>query len=350
MQRSDIALARLQNHHLDGGKLTSADSIVEWMGAMQAQEYEQAKWAVGSRLPGSALKDIEFAISKKTIVRTWLLRGTLHFVSAKDVHWMLELVAPGIIPRLRARHEELGLKENQFELFYSILTENLQGGKELSRTELTELFQEKGIDAKGPRLYHILLKAALDQIICCGKKNDLFRLLGKGRNKMSREDSLKQLAKKYYFSHGPATTDDFATWAGIPLKDARNGTEAAGRALHNFQFENKIYWHGGTKNRHDLPECMLLAGFDEYYLGYKEKNITADSKHVQHIVQKNGIFNPVILIDGYIYGIWKRTFQKGNVIIELFPFKKFNKRQKDLVMAAAERFGNFIGRDLQIKS
>lgn len=349
MKKSDISLARLKSHHLTTTTPASAINIVEWLGGMQAQEYEQAKWAIGSRIPGSTLEDIEHAIAKKSIVRTWLFRGTLHFACAKDVHWMLQLVAPALASKLKSRHAELGLKESQFDGFYSILEQNLKHDRELSRTELTEAFRQKGIDARGPLLYHILLKAALDQLICCGKKNDTFRLLEKSKKVVRREYSLKELAKRYFSSHGPATVADFSTWAGITLTDARNALEANSRILEKFEFEKKIYWYKESKNKTEPRRCILLAGFDEYYLGYKDKNISAQGMHTQHIVHKNGIFNPVVLIDGQVSGTWKRTFTKDAVTVEVNSFKPLHKSQKALVTAAAEEFSRFTGRRLQIR-
>jgi hypothetical protein len=351
MTKNDIALLRMANHHLGGRKFSNVPAVVESMGAMQAQDYDQAKWAVGSRLPGSTIQEVERAVEEKSIVRTWLFRGTLHLVHAKDVHWMLQLVAPGILPKLKTRHKELGLKETQFSTFYSILTDALKKGKQLSRTQLSDVFKQKGIDAKGPRLYHILLKAALEQVICCGLKKDTFRLLEKSKIKMTREESLKEIAGRYFFSHGPATVDDLSSWAGITLTEARKGIEAAGSVLNNFEFADKIYWSAAvkSKSKQKLPGCMLLAGFDEYYLGYKDKSICSDDKYFKNIVQKNGIFNPLLLINGHVEGVWKRTYEKEKIIIELLPFRKLNKTEKHFIYAAAQKFSIFTCRQLQIK-
>ena len=91
---SEIALARLRNQWIAYSKAVAVKDVVARMGAMQAQDYAMAKWAIGLRLPGSTVRDIERAIDSGEIIRTHLLRPTWHFVAADDLRWILESDGP----------------------------------------------------------------------------------------------------------------------------------------------------------------------------------------------------------------------------------------------------------------
>jgi hypothetical protein len=353
MTKEDIAVDRLYNQQAGGAAFSTAASLVKWMGAMQAQDYEQVKWAIGSRLNGFTQADVESAIRKRSIVRSWLFRGTIHFAHPDDLHWLLDYLAPRIIPKTHTRNKQLGLKESAFDQYNSVLSQCLKEKKELTRTELSSIFNQSGIDATGPRLSHILWRAAVDQVICFGTKNDSIMLLGKRKagSKKTVEESLTEMATRYFSSHGPATIADFAGWAGITLKDARIGIESSGRTLKQVDVEHTSYWMA-TKKRSEsntLPEAFLLAGFDEYYLGYRDKSLIIPNMHVQQVVQKNGIFSPVVLINTKVAGTWNRTFKKDAVLVDIHPFKRLDTAQKALISNAAELYARFTEKKLQLK-
>src|SRR6476469_11203654 len=109
MISEDIALQRLVNQQVAQPRLAPPSEVVAWLGAIQAQDYLGALWAVGLRTPGATEQTIEQALADKTIIRTWPMRGTIHFVAAADVRWMLELLAPRVVRRTRSRRAELGL-------------------------------------------------------------------------------------------------------------------------------------------------------------------------------------------------------------------------------------------------
>lgn len=111
MTLNDVAVLRMQNHQLSASKFKNAKELVGWMGAIQAQDFAMAKWAVGIRLLNFTEQMIDAAIDKGEIIRTHLLRPTWHFVSSNDIHWMLELTAPQIKARLKSQHKALGITD-----------------------------------------------------------------------------------------------------------------------------------------------------------------------------------------------------------------------------------------------
>src|SRR5689334_10243516 len=134
----DITHHRLANQQIAHATFARPSEVVAWLGAVQAQDYLGALWAVGLRTPGATEQTIEQALAEKTIVRTWPMRGTIHFVAAADVRWMLELLAPRIVQRTRSRRAELGLDEHVIAASAEVIASALQGGKQLTRNAIYE--------------------------------------------------------------------------------------------------------------------------------------------------------------------------------------------------------------------
>src|SRR5215212_2471494 len=134
MISEDIALQRLANQQVAQPTLAHPSEVVAWLGAVQAQDYLGALWAVGLRIPGATEQTIEQALAEKTIVRTWPMRGTIHFVAAADVRWMLELLAPRVVRRSTSRRTGLGLDETVIAASAKVIAGALQGGRQLARS------------------------------------------------------------------------------------------------------------------------------------------------------------------------------------------------------------------------
>ena len=206
MKLSDVANIRLTNQHVAATKFKKAKDIVHWMGAMQAQDYAMAKWAVGVRLPDSTDTVIESAIDKGEIIRTHVLRPTWHFVSSGDIYWMLALTAPHIKASLKSRHKELELTETIISKSHTIIEKALAGGKHATREELITKFEKADIATDNNRASHIFLRAELDGIICSGatkNKKQTYALLEERVPKtksLNRDEALTALAEKYFSS------------------------------------------------------------------------------------------------------------------------------------------------------
>jgi len=133
MIREEIADYRLFNQRVTGQQLNTPEAVVKWMGAVQAQDYRQALWAVGVRMQAAAVADVESAIADARIVRTWPMRGTIHFVPAEDVKWMLILCASRILAGHGRRIKQLGLINDIMARCETLFTEALAGLKMLTR-------------------------------------------------------------------------------------------------------------------------------------------------------------------------------------------------------------------------
>ncbi|MBC7919852.1 MAG: AlkZ family DNA glycosylase [Ferruginibacter sp.] len=358
MTNREIAHYRLLNQRIAGGQFSRPAEVVQWMGAMQAQDYQQVLWAIGLRTNVTRRTDIEQAIAERKIVLTWPMRGTLHFVPAENAKWMLKFLAPRQLAADKLRLKQLELDAKILERCRQLFHHALQGGKRLSRTAMMQLLEAAQINPKGQRGYHILWYVAQEGLVCHGPmqgKEQTFVLLDEwipDARQLSREDALAELAQCYFASRGPASINDFAGWAGLTLADARAGLESARASLVSKQ-GTKEYWLTQCAADHQMPDALgvyLLPGFDEYLLGYKDRRDVLAGEHARKIVPGgNGVFLPTIVIDGQVVGTWKRAFRKNTVEVTLTPFMPLGISKTEIAVAV-KRFGDFIDLPLSLKA
>src|SRR3977135_3035867 len=145
MNFSDIANLRLNSQHIIQADFTSAADVVSWMGAMQAQDYAGALWAIGLRTSHLTFDNIEQAIMDRTIVRTWPMRGTLHFVAAQDIRWMLALLTPRIIAGTASRRRQLEIDDTVITKSRRVIESALSKTLYLTRTDLCAVLEANDI-------------------------------------------------------------------------------------------------------------------------------------------------------------------------------------------------------------
>jgi hypothetical protein len=321
-------------------------AVVTWLGAMQGQDYPGTKWAFGLRLPGSTEADIERAINEGVIMRTWAMRGTLHFVAPADIHWRLGLVAPRLIAGNSFRYKQLELDEPTLTRTTDIIVKALADGSHLSRPELFKIIEAEGISTAGQRGVYMLQRAGLERLIYQGEmrgKDTTFHILKAGKT-LPKEEALALLAERYFISRGPATLADFVNWSGLPISEARAGLESIKAQLREEIIDGQSYWLSQKEALPPERSIYLLPGFDEYILGYKDRTTVVEPQFMDAICPGgNGVFQPTIVSDGQVVGIWKRTLKKKHVEIALEPFNALRKDEVEGIAESAERFGAYLG-------
>jgi hypothetical protein len=353
MTRRDIARYRLLNQHIARSGCKKPSGVVAALGAIQAQDYLGSLWSIGLRLPNATEGSVEQAIADRTIVRTWPMRGTLHFVAATDVRWMLELLAPRVIASSARRHELFGLDDALIARIKKLFIGALQGSRQLTRDEMYRLLERADISVTGQRGFHILWRLAHDGVICFGAhrgKQATFALLDEWLPKTQdpgRDQALAELARRYFTGHGPATLQDFVWWSGLKISDAKVGIEMVSAQLRRETIDGRVYWM--PQGMSALPKASntvyLLPGFDEYMLGYTDRSASLDPLHTKKILPgNNGAFSATIVIGGRVVGTWKRVFQKQEVVITPSPFTPLSKTETRAFAAAAERYSHFVGK------
>jgi hypothetical protein len=352
MKFSDISHIRLSNQHVAGTKFTSASEVVDWMGAMQAQDFNQAKWAIGVRLPDATEKMVNEALDAGEIIRTHLMRPTWHLVTAADIHWLVPLTAARIIASMKTRDKQLGLTEAIYTKTNSIIVKALEGDNHLTRDELVGEFHKAQIDTNENRMSHIMFRAELEGIACSGRSQgnkQTYALLPERVPKTTtlvRDEALALLARKYFASHGPATLADFIWWSGLLVADARHALEMVKTRFISETIGDQTYWFtnpSAAKPVH-AGSVHLLPAFDEFIISYKDRTASLPADHHARAVSNNGIFWPIIVVDGQVTGVWKRSFCKNTVMLETKFFRTPEDATQQQVEKAFARYGWFVGK------
>ncbi len=352
----EISRLRLVNQQVNHPFNKSAKDVVKEMGALQAQDFNMSKWAVGIRLPFSTNRTIETAINNAEIIRTHLLRPTWHIVSAADIYWLLELTAPQIKSSLRSRHKELEITELVIKKSKKIIENSLQGEFQLTRDELVSKLENSKIKTNNNRASHLFLMMELDGVICSGiikGKKQTYALLEErvpAKKILYKDEALAELAKRYFTSHGPATLHDFTWWSGLSMLDSRNALEIIKESFISETVNSKTLWFKDSfKNKEKMNnEVYLLPAYDEFIISYKERSAAIAQENISKAVSCNGIFRPVIVHKGKVIGIWKSEKNRDKILIEAALFKSHSNLTSSLIKKASLLFGNFLRKKVEV--
>ena len=324
---------RLASQGLLGPGLGSVPEAVRWMTASQAQNLQEALWAVGLRVRGAGLTDVRAALDSGSVVRSWPMRGTLHLVAPEDLRWMLGLTAERLTRSIAARHRELDITWADIEKCRDVALERLAGGGSLSRTELFSVFEAAGQPTTGQRGIHILgtlcRHAWLVQGPLAGNQQLLVAFdewIPESR-KLGRQEGIAEFALRYFRSHGPATLRDFAWWTQIPLTDVRPAFEQIRGQLVELEFGDTSYWMSpetaamlddGVPGQRSV---LLLPGFDEFLLGYQDRSLVLAPGHANKIVPGgNGVFKKTLVAGGEVIGTWAGPGKGRSAAVVPEPF------------------------------
>ena len=358
----DVARARLSNQRLVGPPFAAPEDVVRWFGAVQAQDYAGAKWAVAQRTAGCGDAEVERACAEGRILRTHVLRPTWHFVVPADVRWMLALTAPRVRAAMAYYDRKLGLDEAVFRRSQAVLAKALAGGNARTREALAGTLAAAGIPASGQRLGHLMMRAELDAVIASGPregKRSTYALLDErappGRT-LGRDEALAELAGRYFASHGPALPGDFAWWSGLTMGDARRAIEAARPRLASATVGGKTFWFvpgvaRPAKARSADPDVHLLPNYDELVVAYRDHapslapGVAGKLKGRPEVVM-----NHIIVVDGLVVGGWRRLAAKGVMTVETTLVARLDDGARTSLRAAAARFQSFLGMPVKLRA
>ena len=357
MTTTDITQRRLLRQRLIRPDLATPAEVVRWFGAVQAQELPGANYAVALRMvdraPAVTEQVIEQAVADRSIVRTWPMRGTLHFIPAADAQWMLRLLARRTNQKAASIYRRVGLSDADFARAGEALASALRGGKLMARKELYATLEAAGLSTAGDqRGGHLLGYWAREGLICLGPrqgKQPTFTLLDEwvpNARQLDDDEALATLARRYYRSHGPATERDFAWWSGLTLTEARRGAALAGNDLTRMVIDGQPYWEGAaplpsaeTSADHDAS-VLLLPQYDEYTVAYRDRSAAL---HPAFPADPFLILGPVLVVDGQVMGTWKRALAKDAVTLAITHYAPLDAAQRDRLERAAERYGRYLG-------
>jgi hypothetical protein len=343
-----VAYRRLSQQRLTRDPLATPAEVVSWLGAVQAQNYQGAKWALALRMRDGADRTIERAFAEGAILRTHVMRPTWHFVSPADIRWMLELTAGRIIAQHARLYRQHELDGALFARSSAVFASALQGGRHLTRAELGAALGSAGIAATGLRLGLIVHRAETDGLICSGPrrgKQFTYALLEERAplaNRLYRDEALAELTRRYFVGHGPATEHDFAWWSGLTLIDARAGIEIASSTLAREVIEGRTYWSAAAPPPIGTPSeaALLLPTYDEFLVGYAGFD---NARRGGRPAGEVGPFDSTLVIGGHVVGRWRHAVLKEHVAVEIMPFAPLTAAEREAVEWAAQKYGAFAG-------
>jgi hypothetical protein len=359
---------RLARHRLAGDGLPSPVDVVRWFGAVQAQDFPGALWAVGQRLATTTTEgEVLAAFDAGALIRTHVLRPTWHFVAPEDLRWMLALTGPRIQSASAARYRELGLDPSTRAEAERVFAKALAGGRHLSRLALADALRRARIDPADQRLAHLVTHAELEGLICSGPrvgKQFTYALIDERvppARPLDREAAVTTLVTRYFTSHGPATVGDAAWWSGLPQRDVREGIALAGDALEPWVLDDVTYWRGRETTpagqvRPSPPgrgaaAVHLLPSFDEYTVAYRDRRTLLHAASEVSTLTQSALLSQPVMVNGRHAGTWKRTlpYREGEAVsLDVHLLEPLRPGVRRALESAAARYGAHLGRSVAV--
>jgi hypothetical protein len=344
---------RLRNQRLVGPAFAKPEHAVDWLVAVQCQDYAGAKWAVGQRTGKATEADLDRLFDEGGILRTHVMRPTWHFVRPADIRWLLALTAPRVRAILAHDDGTLDLGRAVRARCSRLLEKALRDGKSLTRAEISAVLGAEGISCRGRRLAHLLAHAELDALICSGPrrgKQFTYALLDErapATKPVPGDEALAELVRRYFSSRGPATIRDCAWWSGLRVADVKLGIEMARPPLEHVNVDGTTYWFAElVEGRSRSTVAHLLPNYDEYLIAYAERSALMDPSLVPQPAPKL-IFSNVVMVGGRAVGTWRRLMGKGATTVQTSLRRALDTSGQAAVRAAARRYERFVGSRLR---
>jgi hypothetical protein len=325
---------------LGGDPAASAEEVAGRLLAIQAQDPRGARLAVRARSAGLSATDIDAALARRSLIVTWLNRGTLHLVRAEDYRWLYPLTTPQLRTGNSRRLAQEGVPPEDAERAVAAVRAALAADGPLTRSQLRDRVAAAGVRTEGQAMVHVLALASIRGLIVRGPavgRDQAFVLardwLGAPPPAMSREAALGELARRYLAGHAPAADRDLAQWAGIGLRDARLGLARCGAV----QRPDGLAELPASSQRAAaaLPPPRLLGAFDPLLLGWASREPIVGPH--RRIVTAGGLFRPFALAGGRAVATW--TVAGGQVALASFaPLDAETRAALDTDAADVTRF------------
>jgi Winged helix DNA-binding domain len=333
-----VAAERFAAQLLTGRSATSPEQVAQRLLAIQAQDNRSARLTIRSRSTGLHSSDVDRALTERSLVVSWLNRGTLHLVRAEDYWWLHDLTTPQLATGSLRRLSQEGVPSQDAERAVALIVKALAGGP-MTRPQLRKVVAAAGIRTEGQAMVHVLFLATLRGLVVRGPMvgaEQAFVLvrdwLGTPAPARDRAEALAELGRRYLAGHGPADDRDLAKWAGITLGDAR--TALKGTA--HVQRDDGLVELKGSQRTDALPPPRLLGAFEPVLLGWVSRDEILGGDKT--LVTNNGIFRPFAMVGGVAVASW--GFPGGAVCVT--PFRPLSKDITAALSAEAAGIEQFL--------
>jgi hypothetical protein len=330
--------------------------VVQKLCGLQSQLASAAGLTVRARSSGLTAADVLRAqVQERSVVRTWGLRGTLHWLANADLDWLLPLLGPVMIAASRRRYFQLGLDEDTLERGVGAIQAILASQGPLTRAELVERLSARGIRVEGQARPYLLRHAALLGVICFGPDRGTeptYILLSDWINRELSppdESAHTELARRYLKAHAPATPPDLAAWSGVPMRTIRAAWESCADQLVEVEAAGALAWILETQAAwlHEPPaevlSVRLLPGFDPYLLGYRNRDVLVPRQFARRVNAGGGMLHPVVLVNGRVAGTWRSQTRQDRLDVVVKPFNHFAPELRAGISAEVADIARFLG-------
>ena len=373
----DVSLApaqarrlRLRSQQLHPQTRTTSNSVVVVRQALALQAQETAAAALSLRAraaPGLRAKQVNRILDvEQSLVRTWLLRGTLHWAASEDLPWLLNLLGERFIQQSHGRYTQLGLSERGLERAADVLAQALSSGPH-TRRELGQVLAGEGLPVAGQALIHTLGYAALRGRLCYGpdrQGKETFRLLDLrtiGGPTLDEQTALAELARRYLAGCAPASPADLAAWAGLSLSQARSGFAGLPGELLEVYVGGEAAWMLASQrdwlstdrlaaSETSEPVVNLLPRYDTYLLAYRDRSLAVPAAYASRIHPGGGIIHAALLVDGQAAGTWRLDTRRAQPRLEVSPFEELDAKVQAQLAVETARIGEFLAIPLELVS
>ena len=347
---------RLRAQRLDTREQVGVRQVVSDLCGIQAQDALAGVLSIRVRTSGLTARCVDEArTADRSVVRTWVMRGTMHLIASEDVGWLLALLGPVMIRKSRRRLRELGLTEEVGARAVADLRDVLESHGPMSRAGIASRLAGKGLPVEGQGAYHLIRLAALEGVVCLGPDSGgastydlLDRWLPAPR---CVDDALAELARRYIQAYGPAGPDDLAAWSGLSLRDSRAAFQGIADELIEASVEGSPAWMHASRADwpdapvQDAPTVRLLPAFDTYLLGYWERDLGVSDELARRVHPGGGIIRPTLMIDGRAAGVWARKRTRWGIAVTVSPFEDLPPEIHPALEEEAGDVGRFLGAD-----
>jgi hypothetical protein len=353
-----LRLARLRSQHLTDDTRMSGDvaTVTRTVCALQAQDFNAARHQVRVRSAGLTASAVDRAFEKeRSVVRTWLMRGTLHLCAADDLRWLLDVLGPAVNRFGASRRMNLGLDDATCARGVAVIRTALAHGP-MARRQIRERLVSAGVleEPVGQTLIHLLFHTAALGVICCGPRmgrDDSFVLLDdwvEPSGGPRGEAALAELARRYFAAYGPAGEADFAAWSGLRTTVIRAAMAAIAAELVQFPGPIRGLWTLGEPASDTAvarPVVRLLGTFDTFLLGYRRR------EHVGDVIAETwihdgggGWIRPVVCVDGWIVGGWRLDQRASEIGVRVMAFDRISRHAEPGIGREVASIGRFLER------
>ncbi len=348
MTGAALRRARAAAQLLHRPRASGVPEVVGRLLAVQAQDLRAARLALRARTAGLVAADVDAALSdERSVVVAWLMRGTLHLVGRDDYPWLLGLTAPTRLSANRRRLAQEGVPPDHAERAVAIVARSLADGP-LTRAQLADRIAADGIRTEGQATPHLLMLAALRGVAVLGPlREDRAHAFALARDWLGtapppalagaeREGALAELARRYLAAHGPAAPADLAAWSGLALRDARAGLQAIASEL--AQRDDDLVDLAVREPAPDAIPARLLAAFDPYLLGWKDRGFAVPARYARRVHPGGGMLRATATIDGRAVATWSTAGER----MELEPFGRLPAGARAALTGEAEDVARFV--------